>query len=149
MRRTGSTAVSFTVFFMSLWTMILLPKEELRFTLRLLLANLDELPRALRFLWRAEPTRLLAMGIFAVLALVCLISLLIFVRALRREKSEKQDLPEARARSEQAVGCQHGEGRERYLRQLDAHYRAGLIDRAEYKLLRERYLRMDLDEDAR
>ena len=52
------------------------------------------------------------------------------------------------ARSEQAVGCQHPAGREKYLRQLDEHLKSGLIDKAEYKLLRERYLRMDIDERA-
>ena len=69
-------SASFTVFFLSLWILLRLPKEELRFTLRLLRSNLGNLPRLLRFLWRAEPTRLLALGIFAVLALACLISLL-------------------------------------------------------------------------
>lgn len=147
MRRKGP-AVSFTLFFMSLWIMILLPKEELRFTLRLLLSHLDELPRALRFLWRAEPTRLLALGVFAVLALVCLISLFCFVGGIRRGVREQRSRPEVMARSEQAVGCQHAAGREKYLRQLDDHLKNGLIDRAEYKLLRERYLRMDIDEDV-
>ena len=147
MRRKGP-AVSFTVFFLSLWTMLLLPKEELRFTLRLLLLHLDELPRALRFLSRAEPTRLLALGIFAVLALVCLISLFCFVGGIRRGVREQRSRPEVMARSEQAVGCQHAAGREKYLRQLDDHLKNGLIDRAEYKLLRERYLRLDIDEDV-
>ena len=145
MRRKGS-AVSFTLFFMSLWIMILLPKEELSFTLRLLLSHLDELPRALRFLWRAEPTRLLAVGIFAVLLLIFLISVLVFISSVRRAVREGLSRPEVMARSEQAVGCQHPAGREKYLRQLDEHLKSGLIDKAEYKLLRERYLRMDIDE---
>lgn len=147
MKRKGP-AVSFTLFFLSLWALLLLPKEELRFTLRLLFSHLDELPRALRFLWRVEPTRILVLGVFAVLALTCLIALLRFLGGIRRALREMRSRPEVMARSEQAVGCQHAAGREKYLRQLDEHLKSGLIDKAEYKLLRERYLRMDIDEDV-
>ncbi|MBO5497286.1 MAG: hypothetical protein J5967_07760 [Oscillospiraceae bacterium] len=142
-------SASFTVFFLSLWILLRLPKEELRFTLRLLRSNLGNLPRLLRFLWRAEPTRLLALGIFAVLALACLISLLTAVAGLCRALRERQSRPELAARREKAVGSRYPAGREKYLRQLDDHLRNGLIDKAEYKLLRERYLRMDIGDSAR
>lgn len=141
------SAASFLVFFSAFFLLLPVPKRELWALLRML-ARRQDVSRLLRFLWMADRWRCIVLMYMLVLLLVCLISFVIFVIALRRERREKQDLPEARARSEQAVGCRHGQGRERYLRQLDEHYRAGLIDRAEYRLLRERYLRMDLDEDA-
>ena len=82
------------------------------------------------------------------LALTCLIALLRFLGGIRRALREMRSRPEVMARSEQAVGCQHAAGREKYLRQLDEHLKSGLIDKAEYKLLCERYLRMDIDEDV-
>ena len=105
-------------------------------------------PVCCRICGRAEPTRLLAVGIFAVLLLIFLISVLVFISSVRRAVREGLSRPEVLARSEQAVGCQHAAGREKYLRQLDDHLKSGLIDKAEYKLLRERYLRMDIDERA-
>lgn len=142
------SAASFLVFFSSVFLLLPAPKRELWLLLRMLARRENVLP-LLRFLWLADRWRCIVLTYMLALLLVGMISFVIFVAALRREKREKRDLPEARARSEQAVGCRHGEGRERYLRQLDEHYRAGLIDRAEYKLLRERYLRMNLDGDAR
>ena len=52
-----------------------------------------------------------------------------------------------RPHEEQAVTCSHKTGKEKYMEQLDSFYRAGLIDRAEYKTLRERYARLELPED--
>lgn len=139
-------ATSFVSSLISLIVLILLPKEELIHTIWLMMKHRDELPRLLPYLWRAEPTRLLAVGIFAVLLLIFLISVLVFISSVRRAVREGLSRPEVMARSEQAVGCQHPAGREKYLRQLDEHLKSGLIDKAEYKLLRERYLRMDIDE---
>ena len=57
-------ATSFVSSLISLIVLILLPKEELIYTIWLMMKHRDELPRLLPYLWRVEPTRLLAVGIF-------------------------------------------------------------------------------------
>ena len=52
-----------------------------------------------------------------------------------------------RAGTEEAIHCQHKSGREKYLDQLDSFLANGIIDRAEYRILRERYSKLEIDED--
>ena len=63
----------------------------------------------------------------------------------------KQPSPIFRHRDEQeaeeAVRCAHARGKEKYFEQIEGFYRNGLIDRAEYKALREKYEKLDLPED--
>ena len=49
--------------------------------------------------------------------------------------------------AEEAISCAHHTGKEKYLEQVEGFYKNGLIDRAEYKLLREKYEKLDLPED--
>ena len=49
--------------------------------------------------------------------------------------------------AEEVVTCAHHTGREKYLEQVEGFYKNGLIDRAEYKILREKYENMDIPED--
>lgn len=49
--------------------------------------------------------------------------------------------------AEEAISCAHHTGKEKYLEQVEGFYRNGLIDRAEYKTLREKYEKMDIPED--
>ena len=49
--------------------------------------------------------------------------------------------------AEEAITCAHHSGKEKYLEQVEGFYRNGLIDRAEYKALREKYEKMDIPED--
>ena len=49
--------------------------------------------------------------------------------------------------AEEAVTCAHHSGKEKYLEQVEGFYKNGLIDRAEYKILREKYEKMDIPED--
>ena len=48
---------------------------------------------------------------------------------------------------EEAITCAHHTGRQKYLEQIEGFYKNGLIDRAEYKTLREKYEKMDIPED--
>ena len=141
------SAASFLVFFCAFFLLLMVPKQEIWFLLRMLVWREDVL-RLLRFLWVANRWRCIVLTYILVLLLVGIVSFVIFVAALRRERREQRSRPGVQARSEQAVGCQHAAGREKYLRQLDEHLKSGLIDKAEYKLLCERYLRMDIDEDV-
>ena len=49
--------------------------------------------------------------------------------------------------AEEAVSCTHHTGKEKYLEQVEGFYKNGLIDREEYKILREKYEKMDIPED--
>ena len=49
--------------------------------------------------------------------------------------------------TEEAVSCHHATGKEKYIRQLDSYLKAGLIDKAEYKLMKERYNRLNIEDD--
>ena len=49
--------------------------------------------------------------------------------------------------AEEVMTCAHHTGKEKYLEQVEGFYRNGLIDRAEYKALREKYEKMDIPED--
>ncbi len=49
--------------------------------------------------------------------------------------------------AEEAITCAHHTGRQKYLEQIEGFYKNGLIDRAEYKTLREKYEKMDIPED--
>ena len=49
--------------------------------------------------------------------------------------------------AEEVVTCAHRTGREKYLEQVEGFYKNGLIDRDEYKILREKYEKMDIPED--
>ena len=50
------------------------------------------------------------------------------------------DQPEA----EEAIHCAHLTGRAKYMEQLDSFLRTGLIDREEYRVLKERYMSLDI-----
>ena len=49
--------------------------------------------------------------------------------------------------AEEVITCAHHTGKEKYLEQVEGFYRNGLIDRAEYRALREKYEKMDIPED--
>ena len=49
--------------------------------------------------------------------------------------------------AEEAVRCHHSSGKQKYIEQLDGYLSAGLIDRDEYRVLKERYEKLDLPDD--
>lgn len=53
------------------------------------------------------------------------------------------DQPEA----EEAIHCAHLTGRAKYMEQLDSFLKTGLIDREEYRVLKERYMSLDIPDD--
>ena len=48
---------------------------------------------------------------------------------------------------EEAIHCAHLTGREKYLEQINSFLKNGLIDRAEYNVLRERYSKLNIPDD--
>lgn len=51
------------------------------------------------------------------------------------------------AEHEEAVRCAHVRGKQKYIEQLDSYLKNGIIDKAEYKVLRERYEKLELPDD--
>lgn len=49
--------------------------------------------------------------------------------------------------AEQAVHCAHSTGKQKYLDQLDSFLASGIIDKAEYKLMKERYSKLEIEDD--
>lgn len=49
--------------------------------------------------------------------------------------------------AEQPVRCDHSRGREKYLEQIEGYLKNGIIDKAEYRILYDRYSRLELPED--
>jgi hypothetical protein len=49
--------------------------------------------------------------------------------------------------AEEAISCQHLTGKEKYIQQLDSYLKAGLIDKAEYKIMKDRYSKLEIPED--
>ncbi|MBO5497287.1 MAG: hypothetical protein J5967_07765 [Oscillospiraceae bacterium] len=52
-----------------------------------------------------------------------------------------------RDEAEEAVHCAHSRGKEKYLEQLDGFLANGIIDKAEYKLMKERYSKLEIEDD--
>ena len=49
--------------------------------------------------------------------------------------------------TEEAVHCAHSRGREKYLEQIEGFLANGIIDKAEYRLMKERYSRLNIEDD--
>ena len=56
-------------------------------------------------------------------------------------------MPHRAAEAEEAIHCSHLSGKQKYIQQLDSYLKNGIIDRAEYKVLRERYEKLDIPDD--
>ncbi len=52
-----------------------------------------------------------------------------------------------RDEAEEAVTCAHVTGKQKYIQQLDSYLKAGLIDKSEYRLMKERYEKLEIPED--
>ena len=95
---------------------------------------------------------IIGVGVF-----IAVIAVIVFVTV----KAVKKNTPASAARrtapaspavragrgTEEAIHCQHKTGKQKYLDQLDSFLANGIIDRAEYRTLRERYSKLEIDED--
>ena len=70
-------------------------------------------------------------------------------RSAARPAARTAARPASRAaeRAEEAVHCHHSTGKQKYLEQLDTFLANGIIDKAEYRLLKERYSKLDIEDD--
>ena len=49
--------------------------------------------------------------------------------------------------AEEAIHCAHLTGRAKYLEQIDNYLKTGLIDKDEYRVLKNRYMNLDIPEE--
>ena len=64
-----------------------------------------------------------------------------------RESTDISFVPEIHLHSDGSECVNTLRGREKYYAQLDSFLKNGIIDRDEYKFMRERYARMDIPDD--
>ena len=114
-------------------------------------------------------------GVFAAVAVILLVAVIVLVTGAVKKAGQKTDqkpgqnkTADTRLRpnhaehpagkpaflthrdekfTEEAVTCRHATGKETYIQQLDSYLKAGLIDKAEYKLMKERYQKLEIPED--
>ena len=123
------------VFVFSSALLILLSRSELRKTLSLL-RWAAETNFGIGRLLRTDPRFLLVPGIFLLLFFAALLAAIGCVRCflnIARLTAQGESYDPAPARDPEM---------QKYLRQLDDQLKSGLIDRAEYRALREKYERM-------
>ena len=95
-----------------------------------------------------------------VVALIVVITLAAVKKAASRAGTQERSVrpaaaPAARRASvfahpgeqEEAIHCAHVRGKQKYIEQLDSYLKNGIIDKAEYRVLRERYEKLDLPDD--
>ncbi len=87
---------------------------------------------------RASRGRFVTMGFAAVLGVWGLVDLIRIPFLIRRINRIKTEDPRAAASAERAVKSELDHGEDRYLQQLDEYLKNGIIDREEYKILRQR-----------
>ncbi|MBQ9248911.1 MAG: hypothetical protein IJ179_00915 [Oscillospiraceae bacterium] len=103
--------------------------------------------RRLQMIWHASPATVLIACGYLLLILIMIIS---FVRWISPRKKAARPVPRAvkpPAESEDALHCDHRRGKEKYLQQLDNYLASGLIEREEYRVLRARYEKLEIDDD--
>ena len=94
-----------------------------------------------------------------VVALIVVITLAAVKKAASRAGTQERPVraaaPAARRASvfahpgeqEEAIHCAHVRGKQKYIEQLDSYLKNGIIDKAEYRVLRELYEKLELPDD--
>ena len=115
-------------------------------------------PHRLVMLWQYNRPALLATAALIVLGLLTVIAFFRMIASLaKRERApvRKSSLkaPEVKTRprrqepEEDAIHCEHLTGKQKYLQQIDGYLKTGLIDRNEYRVLKERYMSINIPDD--
>ncbi len=129
-------------------------------------------PSLMKFqtLWARDPQRIIVLCVFG---LLCIITVFRFFHAVgktaggnsasaRQPKTYGRPAPVREPRTpgrtsrskfpeklevDEAIHCAHLNGRQKYLEQIDNYLKTGLIDRSEYRVLKERYMNLDIPDD--
>lgn len=116
-------------------------------------------PQTVQRLWDYNRPTLIMAAVLVILTVLTVIAFFRMIRDLskpvpRTRASIKP--PEVKTRAaalkhpdeaEEAIHCEHRSGKQKYLEQIDGYLRTGLIDRNEYRVLKERYSRLDIPDD--
>ena len=112
----------------------------------------------LEYFWRTHPERGVMLVFYTVLILTAIVSFLsLFKRGSSgrnvspvknpEKKISVSRSPQYHDDAEEAIHCAHLTGRAKYLEQIDNYLRTGLIDRDEYKVLKNRYMNIDISDE--
>ena len=119
-------------------------------------------PHRIEMLWNYNRPVMIMGAAFLVVVFLTVIS---FFRMLaswgkkgnRRVKQSSLKAPEEKLRysdkrrqkpeEDEALHCEHLTGKQKYLEQIDGYLKTGLIDRNEYRVLKERYQALDIADD--
>ena len=114
--------------------------------------------RKIEMLQRSHPEKFYTLAALLIFALLTVVFFLRMVRMMgtpsARPAPARSAAPAAAWRSpakhaeaEEAIHCAHLTGKAKYMEQIDNYLKTGLIDRSEYKVLRERYMKLDIPEE--
>ena len=112
----------------------------------------------LEYYWRTRPEQFVLCAVYLLLILMALRTFLkmIFGGGKAASPAPKRAVPVQKktaapshrdAEAEEAIHCAHLTGRAKYLEQIENYLRTGLIDREEYKVLKARYMSIDIPDD--
>lgn len=125
--------------------------------------------RKLQMLWHVNPTNCILILLYLLVVATAVVSFFRIILLLARTRrgravqalngkarntlsrentvvptpTRKEDHTEA----DEAIHCAHLRGKEKYLEQIDGFLRTGLIGREEYRILKERYSKLDIPDD--
>ena len=112
----------------------------------------ENVPEFARFMSReldADAVAVILAGIIFVVGIIAAIvaaakkSRVTTPAAVRAKEHELKD----RAKNDAAIRCTCARGRQRYLDQADMFLKNGLIDKNEWRAMRERYMKMEMPEE--
>ena len=138
-------------FFICLALLCLVPGSTARSIYRMLTVSPMTL-RRFEVLFRMDPGACIAIVLYLICAVIMLVSAIrILLRAIGRGHADvrRDYMPRKRntGKTEAAISCEHSRGMEKYLEQINGFLASGLIDRAEYNVLRERYKKLNVPRD--
>ena len=144
MKKKLSSSVS--VFISCLILLIILPNSSLKL-LGMYLRHYGPDPRLLKYFWRSSPSGTIMLFVSLLLIVIMIVSFLQIITYASKLKMSGETKSSARHITEEAINCSHSTGRTKYLEQIDGFLRTGLIDRAEYNVLKARYERLNIPDD--
>ena len=111
-----------------------------------------------RVLWARNPQAVIMLVLFLIFCLLLIVSFFSLLGSASSGKASSVHEPRTRSgpqgkksaeklEADEAIHCAHLRGREKYLEQIDNYLKTGLIDRSEYRVLKERYMKLDIPED--
>ena len=160
MRKKTKSPVSsiFTAFLTGIILFYIIPWSWRDYWFQLIRSGL--FPRYLSSSLAHSPADFIFSIVFCILLLVFMISVIVsivrIISAIARARSASGSPARAqKARkvtgkvtvADEALHCSHKRGREKYLEQIDGFLRSGLIEKKEYDVLYQRYLKLDIPDD--